>query len=277
MRLGGPTFARYENPGQWIQAVAAKLYRAAYCPVGPEAPDAAVADYARAAQRAGIVIAEAGAWSNPISTDPAVASAARDKCKAMLALAERIGARCCVNIVGSRGAKWDGPDERDLTEETFELIVQVTREIIDAVAPRRTFYTLEPMPWMYPDSADSYERLDRAIDRPAFGVHFDPVNMVCSPQRYFANAELVRDFVARLGPKIKSVHLKDIQLQPNLTTHLDEVRPGLGRMCYRTLLTELSKLPADLPVMLEHLPNEQEYDQAAQFVRKVAAELAVEV
>ena len=32
-------------------------------------------------------------------------------------------------------------------------------QIIDAVKPSRTFYTLEPMPWMYPDSAESYAGL----------------------------------------------------------------------------------------------------------------------
>ena len=76
-------------------------------------------------------------------------------------MADEIGARCCVNIAGSRGAKWDGPHPADLTPETFDLIVQSVREIIDAVKPTRAFYTLETMPWMYPDSADSYLRADR--------------------------------------------------------------------------------------------------------------------
>jgi hypothetical protein len=64
----------------------------------------------------------------------------------------------------------------------------------------RTFYTLETMPWMYPDSTDAYLRLLRAVDRPRFAVHFDPVNLISSPQRCFCNADLIRDFIARLGP-----------------------------------------------------------------------------
>ncbi len=51
---------------------------------------------------AGIIIAEVGAWSNPMSTDPEEARAALAKCQTQLALAEEIGARCCVNISGSR-------------------------------------------------------------------------------------------------------------------------------------------------------------------------------
>jgi sugar phosphate isomerase/epimerase len=223
------------------------------------------------------VIAETGAWSNPLSPDAATRTEALRKCQVMLALADEIGARCCVNIAGSRGAKWDGPHPADLIPETFEMIVATVRAIIDAVQPRRTFYTLEPMPWMYPDSVESYLGLIRAIDRPQFGVHFDPVNLINCPQRYFHNADFIRDFVDRLGPQIRSVHLKDIRLQDQLTVHLDEVRPGLGELDYQVLLSALNGLDPNLPVMLEHLPKQSEYDQAAAYVRAQAAVAQVDL
>jgi hypothetical protein len=119
-------------------------------------------------------------------------------------LADEIGARCCVNVTGSRGAYWDGPDPADLTPDTFYLIVETTRAIIDAVKPTRTFYTLETMPWSFPDSTASYVRLMQAIDRRALAVHFDPVNLVSSPQLYYSNATVMREFVAALGGQIKS-------------------------------------------------------------------------
>jgi hypothetical protein len=109
-------------------------------------------------------------------------------CQEQLALADDVGAVCCVNIAGSRGDLWDGPHADNLTPDTFDLIVETVRQIMDAVKPQRTFYTLETMPWLYPDSADSYLALLKAIDRPRFAVHFDPVNLICSPQRYFGNA-----------------------------------------------------------------------------------------
>ena len=67
------------------------------------------------------------------------------------------------------------------------MIVETIRSIIDAVKPTRTFFTLETMPWAYPDSPDTYLRLFKAIDRKQFAVHLDPVNLVCSPQRYYGN------------------------------------------------------------------------------------------
>jgi sugar phosphate isomerase/epimerase len=153
--------------------------------------------------------------------------------------------------------------------------VETTREIIDAVKPNRAFYTLETMPWMYPDSPQSYADLIRAIDRKQCAAHLDPVNLVCSPQRYYHNADLIRECFALLGPHIKSCHAKDIKLNGKLTTHLDEVRIGLGELDYRVFLEELDRLDADVPLMLEHLPTAEDYDLAAAHVRQVASELAV--
>jgi sugar phosphate isomerase/epimerase len=271
MRLGGPLFAKTTTPESWVAAVKTAGYRAAYCPV-PEGTDAAtVTAYAQAAREADIVIAEVGAWSNPLSPDPKVAAAALERCKTCLALADQIGARCCVNIAGSRGSKWDGPAAADLTGATFDLIVTMVRDILDAVKPQRTFYTLETMPWMYPDSPDAYLRLIKAIDRKAFAVHLDPVNLVCSPQRYFSTGDLLKDCFAKLGPHIKSCHAKDILLRENLTVHLDEVRPGQGNLDYPEFLRSVSRLAADVPLMLEHLPNEEEYRLAAAHIRSLVA------
>ena len=272
MRLGGPLFEKYETPDQWVAAMRRAGYSAAFCPLGTDASMEQIEAYAAVAGKEDIVIAEVGAWSNPLSPDPQTRSAALEKCKASLLLADRIGACCCVNIAGSVGEKWDGPCGQDLTEDTFSLIVDTVREIVDDVRPTRSFYTLETMPWMYPDSADAYLSLLKAIDRPASAVHFDPVNLICSPQRYFGNAEIIRDFVAKLGPHIKSCHAKDILLQDRLTVHLDEVRPGCGQLDYRAYLAELAKLPGDIPVMMEHLPNAEEYAAAADYIRQISEE-----
>jgi len=274
LRLGGPTFEKYDNPDSWIQALKKLGYRAAYCPVGAEEKDDVVRAYAAAAKKADIIIAEVGAWSNPISPDEKTRREALAKCRRQLALADRIGANCCVNISGSRGERWDGPSAKNLTEETFDMIVETTRAIIDDVKPTRTYFALETMPWAYPDSPDSYLRLLKAIDRMRFAVHLDPVNLVCSPQRYFSSGKLIRECFSKLGPYIKSCHAKDILLQKKLTTHLDEVRPGLGGLDYAVFLKELSKIP-DTPLMLEHLPNAKEYELAAEHIRGVAKKIGL--
>lgn len=271
MRLGGPLSNPHDSPESWIHMLQAEGYRAASCPLGPEADAETVKAYATAARQADIVIAEVGAWSNPLSPDADTAAAAVEKCQAALDLADRIGACCCVNIAGSCGQQWDGPDERNLTDATFERIVVLVRSIIDTVAPARTFYTLETMPWMYPDSPEAYVRLIQAIDRKAFAVHLDPVNLICSPQRYFANGDLIEACFTQLGEYIKSCHAKDILLGQGLTVHLDEVRPGRGRLDYPVFLRQLNRLHDDVPLMLEHLSGADEYRAAARYIRDVAA------
>jgi sugar phosphate isomerase/epimerase len=274
IQLGGPVFEEYQGPDTWVRAVEKLGYSAAYCPVAADAAADVVRAYERAADKAGIIIAEVGAWSNPISPDEKTRKVAMAKCRRQLALADRIGARCCVNISGSRGPQWDGPAAENFTDETFDMIVETTRAIIDAVKPTRTYFTLETMPWAYPDSADSYLRLFKAIDRKRFAVHLDPVNLVCSPQRYYGSGKLIAECFAKLGPHIKSCHAKDILLQTKLTTHLDEVRPGQGGLDYAVYLKELSKLPG-VPLMLEHLPNAAEYEKAAEHIRSVGRGLGL--
>ncbi|MFW5688219.1 MAG: TIM barrel protein [Spirochaetota bacterium] len=137
-------------------------YRAAYCPVGIDSGSAERAEYRAAAAEADIVIAEVGAWSNPLSPDRGEADAAYAKMVRSLALADEVGARCCVNMAGSRGTTWDGPDPRDLTSETFELIVGLCQRVIDEVRPTRTKLSVEPMPWMYPYSPETAPEYEQA-------------------------------------------------------------------------------------------------------------------
>jgi len=274
MRLGGPVSPGNMNPGAWAAEHRRLGYSAAYVP-SIDSDMSLIQEYVRAAQAADLLWAEVGAWSNPLSTDASERRKALDLCCQRLELAEKMGACCCVNIAGSRGPKWDGPNPANLTEETFDLLVQVVRQIIDAVKPTRTFYTLETMPWIFPDSPDSYLRLIQAVDRQAFAVHLDPVNMINCPARAYDTAGFLRECFAKLGPYIRSCHAKDIQFTQHLTLHLDECRPGTGLLDYPTYLRELAQLSADVPLMLEHLPNPQEYELAAQYVRRCARQVEV--
>jgi len=269
MRLSGPVFEKTSDPQAWINAVQRAGYAAAGLPLAITVDDATVEAYLAAAANADILVGEVGAWSNPIDPDPVKAKEALVNCQAKLAWAERIGARCCVNIAGSRNpAKWDGPHPDNFSGDTFDLIVQTTREIIDAVKPKRTFYSLETMPWIFPSSPDEYLSLIKAIDRPGLAVHLDPVNMINSPERAYRTGEFIKECFAKLGPYIKSCHAKDIILREKLTVHLDECRPGTGMLDYETFLRELAKLDPDTIIALEHLP-EDEYPTAAQYLRNV--------
>lgn len=278
IRLGGPLFKRINSPNEWITALGELNYKAAYCPVKPGEDSNVIKSYKLAAQKANIVIAEVGAWSNPIDPDDLKARAAIEKNVNALQLADEIGAKCCVNISGSRNPeKWAGPHKDNLTQGTFDLIVETTRKIIDAVKPKNTFYSLETMPWSYPDSVESYKKLLRAIDRKQFGVHFDPVNLIVSPQVYYNNGELIKEAFKKLGPYIRSCHAKDILLlDDKLTPHLQEVRAGLGNLNYTVFLKELARLK-NIPLMMEHLKTDKDYKLAANHIRSVGKENNIQI
>lgn len=277
MRLGGQ-ISGWTSPEEWVSALRRETYSASFCPVGIDADEDTVRAYALAARRANILIAEVGAWgNNPLSPDPEVARAGIEGCCRALDLADRIGAMCAVNVAGSRGEKWDGPHPDDLTEDTFALIVDTVRSIIDTVEPVHTYYTLETMPWMYPNSPTSYARLLQAVDRKRFGVHLDPVNLVCSPELYFNTRALLEECFRLLGPHIRSCHAKDIRMESRFMVHLDEVRPGLGNLDYRAYVRGLGGLHPDIPLMIEHLRTAEEYRAAAAYIRNAAQAAGVKV
>lgn len=270
-------FDPYDNPDEWVSALKSQGYSAAYCPVDAGQGDDAIRNYAIAAKRANIVIAEVGVWNNPIHPEDSFRKSAVEHCSRQLDLAERIGASCCVNVSGSCDGKACGPHVDNFSSDTFDLIVETTRRIIDAVKPRRTFFTLELLPWAVPDSAESYLELVSAVDRIAFGVHFDPANLISSPRIYFNNASVIQFFVRQLGPFIKSCHAKDVKIRKGLAVQIDETRPGLGALDYVALLTALTKLNSNLPIMLEHLESAEDYRQAAAYIRSKAESLGIEI
>jgi sugar phosphate isomerase/epimerase len=278
IRLGGPVFGQQDNPDSWIMNLKRSGYSAAYCPVKPGADDQTIASYRKAADKNDIIIAEVGAWSNMISPSDDERKKSIDKCVQSLNLADQIGANCCVNVSGSRNPKyWAGPHEDNLTNETFDLVVETTRKVIDAVKPTNTYFALEPMPWSFPDSPENYLRLIKAINRKMFGVHMDPVNMVVSPQIYFRNGDLIKSCFKMLGPHIRSCHAKDITLrEDNYIPQLDELQPGLGKLNYQVYLSELAKLK-DIPLMMEHLKTEEEYFAAADYIRSVGKSLNIRI
>jgi sugar phosphate isomerase/epimerase len=271
IRMGGPIFKEIDDdPVEWIKAHKEWGYSAAYCPVEADATEELIRAYESEAKKNDLIIAEVGAWSNPISVDDKQRKEAIEFCIQQLNLADKIGANCCVNIAGSRNPDtWDGPHADNLTQETFDLIVETTQNIIDAVKPKRTFFTLETMPYVFPNSIESYEEIIKKIDRERFAVHFDPVNLINSPERYYNNAVLIKDAFRKLGKYIKSCHAKDTIIQNKLTIHISETQPGLGKLDYAVYLKELSKLD-NVPLMLEHMEEPEEYKVSNIFLRKVA-------
>ena len=276
VRLGGPIFLKSDDPRELAREHRRLGYSAAYCPKADlkDTPGNQAIERAFAAEN--VVIAEVGAWVNMLDPDAEKRAKNIQYVTERLALADAVGARCCVDIAGSyHPTVWYGPDPKNLSNEFFDATVENCRRLIDAVKPKRTRFTIEMMGWSVPDGPDSYLKLIKAVDRKAFGVHMDVCNGVNSPTRFYQNRDFIRECFEKLGAWIVSCHAKDLAWITELNVHFQEVIPGRGKIDYATYLRSVASLPVDAPLMLEHLKTAEEYEEGASYIRKVAAQAGV--
>jgi sugar phosphate isomerase/epimerase len=276
VRLGGPIFLNSEDPRERAREHRRLGYSAAYCPEAKSTETDKIRAIRDGFSAENVVIAEVGAWKNMLDPDPAIRKANLDYVIERLALADAVGARCCVDIAGSYNPKfWYGMDPKNLSRQFFDATVENCRHVIDAVRPTRTRFTIEMMPWSLPDGPDSYLSLITAVDRSAFGVHLDICNVVNNPERFYNNKAVIEDCFRKLSKWIISCHAKDLAWIPEYNVHFAEVIPGRGVIDYAAYLRELSMLEVDAPLMLEHLKNAAEYDEGRAYIQKVAAQTGI--
>jgi sugar phosphate isomerase/epimerase len=277
IRLGGPIFLKSKDPGELAVEHRRLGYSAAYCPEAKAGETDRISAIRDAFAKQNVVIAEVGAWKNMLDPDDAKRKANLEYVVERTALAEEVGARCCVDIAGSyHPTVWYGPHKDNLSRKFFDATVENVRHVIDSVKPKRTRFTIEMMGWNLPDNPDNYLKLIKAVDRSAFGVHLDVCNIVNSPEKFYNSGALIEEAFHKLGKWIISCHAKDLAFVPELNVHFVEVIPGRGEIDYKTYLLELSKLPADAPLMLEHLKTAEEYEEGKRYMQTVAKSAGVE-
>jgi len=277
IRVGGPLFTDSPDPVDLARAHRRLGYRAAYCPKA-DVNDAPVVRAIRDAfAREDVVIAEVGRWVNLLDADPAKRRANLATVTEGLALADAVGALCAVDIAGSFNPDvWFGPHPDNLSERFFDAAVENARAIIDAVKPVRAKFCYEMMGWSIPDTPATFLRLLKAVDRPAFGVHLDPCNLVNAPVRFYRNTDLLNECFDVLGAWIVSCHAKDLTWEIEMNVHFREVRPGAGSMDYTTYLRRVAALPQRPPLMLEHMPNAEEYDKGRQYLFELGRTIGID-
>jgi sugar phosphate isomerase/epimerase len=277
VRLGAPIFLKSDDPRELAREHRRLGYSAAYCPRNVTVENSAmVAEIRKSFAAENVVLAEVGAWVNMLDPDMEKRRANLKYVAERLALSEAVAARCCVDIAGSyHPTAWYGPHKKNLSREFFDATVENCRHVIDAVKPKQTRFTIEMMGWSLPDGPDSYLELIRAVDRPAFGVHMDVCNGINSPTRFYRNSEFIAECFRKLGPWIASCHAKDLEWKVELNVHFQEVIPGRGELDYAAYLRELSMLPVDAPLMLEHLKTAEEYEEGRKYIQKVAAQTGI--
>ena len=276
MRLGGTVCCG--NPAEWEEKLVGSGFRAITAPFTCDTPAEEIGRLCRITEKHDVTIAEVGVWRNLF--DPVRGTENLDYAVRQLQLADQLDIPCCVNVAGTdSSAGWDAADRGNFTEAMYRRLVASVREIIDRAGPKHAFYCLEPMPWMFPDSPDVYLQLMKDVDREQFAVHMDFVNMINCPRCYLDAEGFIEECFSKLGPYIKSTHLKDSRMDPmQLTAVLNECSPGEGGLDFVRVLKIIDRyLPQDAPVLLEHMNTFEEYRRAYEYTAAKAAEAGVRI
>lgn len=277
IRLGAPVFRKEDDPEKLALAHRELGYSAAYCPNVSLNDKERIKAVRSAFEKHNVVIAEVGRWCNLLDPDAEKRKKNLQIVTEGLALAEEIGALCCVDIAGSFNPKvWFGPHPENFSKTFFDAAVENARKIIDAVKPTRAKFCYEMMGWAIPESPDRYLKLLKAVDRKQFAVHLDICNLINSPEKFYNNTDLINECFDKLGKWIVSSHAKDLTWDVEMNVHFREVIPGTGSVDYKTWLKRLAQLSHTPPLMIEHLASEKEYLQARDFIKGVGKSLGLE-
>lgn len=279
LRFGGPVFLESKNekgetvfdPEVLVAKYKEKGYTAASCPKLDIKDEYLIKTTREIFQRENVMLGEASFWGNLMDTDEATRKANREKQIETFYLGDMLGAKVCVNIFGSYCHGSGGPthNEKNFSEDAFAEAVDMARYFIDTVKPQHTSFAFEMYAFDLTYSIDNMERLIKAVDRDKFGVHFDHANLICDGQKYFNNGLVAKEMLHRLGHKIVGGHVKDILLkEPSNSIMLEEVVAGRGNVDFQAFLGGVHKLPQEVPMLMEHLTREEEYDTAHAFIRK---------
>lgn len=269
MYLGISSSLEHGSPEEWANKHKALGLKAVVFPVCCDDGEETIMAYKKAADEAGLTIAEVGVWRNTLAAAPDerkrwIAYAIRQ-----LRMADAIGAACCVNVVGTPyGARWDGGYRDNFSKELWDMAVGMIRQVIDAVRPVHAKFCIESMPWMIPSSPDEYLRLIEDVDRAEFGTHLDVVNMITSPRRYFYNDDFLEECFQKLHGTIVSCHLKDILLKQEYTFQLQECACGEGTLDIERYARLANAEDNRMPMIIEHLTTDEEYEASVRYVKE---------
>lgn len=269
MYLGLSSSLKHSSPKEWAETHKALGLKSVVFPVDCNAGEKLIEAYKEEAEKHGLLIAEVGIWRNTLAADMAEREKWIDYAIRQLKMADKIGAACCVNVVGTPyGPRWDGGYRQNFSQELWQMAVKMVQRIIDEAKPMRTKFSIESMPWMIPSSPDEYLRLIKDVNRKEFGAHLDVVNMITSPERYFFNDKFLEECFSKLKGKICSCHLKDIRLKEEYTFQLQECACGQGTLDLELFAKLATAENAQMPMIIEHLSTDEEYLASLKYVQK---------
>jgi len=200
----------------------------------------------------GVKVAMMGAYFNPIHSDKELVAKTVENFKNHLKKAKFFGTDYVGTETGSyNDDQWTWHENND-SEEAFQEVLRVFRELLPVAAEAGTFLTIEPAYHHVISTPARLKRLVDELDSPHVRVIFDLFNLLhkgnTDEQRV-----LVDEMVENFNDKIVIVHAKDFILADG---ELVQVAPGKGNLDYPYLISRLRTLQTTPDIVLEGVVGE---------------------
>lgn len=257
MRLGGPIFRETKNFTEAIEIHRKLGFGAAFATYIEDKIERK--EFVAAFSEADIVLAEFGSYCiNILDTDQKLREDNIQQIMVNLKRADEMGVRCCVVHGGSvETGGWGSAHPDNFSDKSFNDTVAIVQRVIDEVQPSETKLVMETESYLLPDSPKEYLRIIQAVDREAFAVHLDPINITSNPRRFCFSGDFIRECFELLGPWIVSCHAKDTNIVNHASVQITETFVGDGKIDYNMYLREIEKLNPNPTLMIEHLSEAQ--------------------
>ncbi|MBI3957161.1 MAG: sugar phosphate isomerase/epimerase [Chloroflexi bacterium] len=192
-------------------------------------------------------------------------------------VAAELGAQVCLIRTGSLNLKGSyAPVAENHTRQSWQRLIETLRRIADKAEQVGQTVVIETHLLTILDSPEANRDAIAEVGSARLRVVMDYVNHFPSVQHVFHSTDRLNHIFDLMGPIAGVGHCKDIRFGDGLVLHIDEAIPGEGLLDLPTALRRWQALYPNGYMLLEHLPNEQ-YPQAAANTLRIAAEAGVEV
>ncbi|WP_308639535.1 sugar phosphate isomerase/epimerase family protein [Paenibacillus silvisoli] len=222
------------------------------------------------------------AYTNLIHPDPVKRQQNVNSVKQVLQFARDLGSPYVVSETGTYNIESDWVwDPKNGTEEAYEEVVKTIEDLAKFAYDNGSMFLVENYVNNVIGSVDQVARLFSDVNHPGLGLMMDPTNYFTDSNIDHIDATLNQIFNT-LGDKVKIAHAKDCMRAVNLGEKHADIdaseshsfrgagavelpAPGLGDLNYDLYLSRLAKLHPNIPIIIEHL-EEEDIPRAKRFL-----------
>ncbi len=185
-------------------------------------------------ETAGLEIAAAAVYANPLRPDDAPMGANRSKEARLARLLLRLGAPRLVIWSGTAGDSIETPDPRNQEPESWARFLAHVRTLLEPCTDAGAQLLVEPHAAHVLGTVEACERFCAEIATDRVALVLDPPNLV-APESFEKRDAVVDDVLKKLGRRTGLVHFRDHR--PRSDGRVEAVAPGAGVLDYKRFAT----------------------------------------